>query len=368
MTGMPRPIWMPRLALATSVLGCALFLQGCDVPTHLMPEWRKQPDYMVDFQFVIPGERNPFLNSCSVNGLVAAMQCSGRGTCQPFDNKDPYSVTFCKCSSSWADPECRTKRKSQLLTFYLSMFGGFIGLDRMYVGQWGVAVAKTLTLGGGGFWYVWDIINYGCGTPYATVKRHSNYVEDSETTFRLADDLPRWCFITSTMVWFYAMGFTFSLLSVQKHIRVKRREFMLIQQLEQRMPGLTALAHDTWMRCNQPLSKLPGENRGKQLLREADHQAEAGMKHLWQRYGPGRPGPPQAGPHAAPPNFAPHTASWGAGSGYDGANGLGMGPGGPPIIQGDPWASMQGPHGGGGYGATGHGEVAPGANPFQTRV
>lgn len=182
------------------------------------------------------------------------MQCNGNGHCKAFDEQDPFSPTFCYCDADWADPECRTRRKSQFMAFFLSLFGGLLGVDRFYVGDIGTGIVKLCSLGGCGVLYIWDIVNYGCGQPYATIQRYSDAQGgvSAVSTFRLADDLPRWMFITSAMVWFYAMGFGFSLSSVIKDIRVKRREFMLIQQLEQRMPGLTAIAQDAWMATHYP--------------------------------------------------------------------------------------------------------------------
>lgn len=45
-----------------------------------------------------------------------------------------------------------------LTTLLLSIFVGSVGVDRFYVGQTGLGVAKLLTCGGCGIWHIIDII------------------------------------------------------------------------------------------------------------------------------------------------------------------------------------------------------------------
>lgn len=254
-----RHVWRPKLAAASVVLGFSLGLQGCDqtsdIATHIYPNWRQEPDYLVDFQFTLPGEYNPFLNSCSMRGLAGGMQCSGRGKCTAWDETTSDSITFCKCDTDWADPECRTKRKSQFIAYFCSLFGGVFGLDHFYVGDVGGGIAKAVTVGGFGIWYAVDIVRFGSGNPYATVYRHSPISETTvATSHRLATDLPHWCYFTSIMVWFYAMGFTFAFLAARRSIFTKRRDYLLLQVMEQRFPGLTAYSHDAWVATHFPES------------------------------------------------------------------------------------------------------------------
>ena len=45
-----------------------------------------------------------------------------------------------------------------LTTLLYSILLGFLGMDRFCLGQTGTAVGKLLTLGGGGVWWILDVI------------------------------------------------------------------------------------------------------------------------------------------------------------------------------------------------------------------
>lgn len=59
--------------------------------------------------------------------------------------------------------EIRISPKSKNTLVLLSVFLGFFGIDRFYMGQVGLGVVKLLTLGGCGIWKLVDIYLHAAG-------------------------------------------------------------------------------------------------------------------------------------------------------------------------------------------------------------
>ncbi|CAE7560368.1 unnamed protein product, partial [Symbiodinium pilosum] len=213
--------WMLFVALA----GCAVSLQGCSlvVPTHSKANWRRKPDYLIKYEHVPPGQpaAAAILNSCTP-GAAAREVCSGHGQCMPWshvplklaapgESAANLGVAFCQCEPGWADPECRTPRKSQLKAFFLSLFGGFFGLDRFYLGFPVSGLIKLVTLGGLGLWWLYDLVRVGCAPVYAK-------------DFRVSNDLPHWVFVLILVLLFGGGGIVYSLHSYVHYRKLKRAE------------------------------------------------------------------------------------------------------------------------------------------------
>eukprot|EP00927_Polykrikos_kofoidii_P018186 TRINITY_DN18381_c0_g1_i1.p1 TRINITY_DN18381_c0_g1~~TRINITY_DN18381_c0_g1_i1.p1 ORF type:complete len:585 (+),score=72.17 TRINITY_DN18381_c0_g1_i1:61-1815(+) len=184
-------------AVGLVLAAVASVLQGCDVIPHHIAAWQAQPSYVADFQVSITGKPTivAALNSCDQLGVPEAERCSGNGVCKPWNASSSISFPthFCECFRNWADPECRTRRKSQAVAFALSVFLGPLGADRFYMGDFGAGFAKTATFGGFGIWWLYDIVRVGSAPVYTD-------------RFRLAYDLHHIVYVICIVLIFTVLG------------------------------------------------------------------------------------------------------------------------------------------------------------------
>ena len=59
--------------------------------------------------------------------------------------------------SDWQEKTLRASLIEKHIILVLSLFGGMLGVDRAYNGDWFLAFLKTITLGGLFIWYILDI-------------------------------------------------------------------------------------------------------------------------------------------------------------------------------------------------------------------
>jgi len=222
----PSRLWcghIGRRALAGTALASllAVSLQGCsldDIVAHSTPMWRTKPTYLMSFQYIQHGRsaNQGVLNSCELEHLPAQEQCSGNGVCKTWNEDSariyPKPLSFCQCDRSFADPECRTRRKSQIVAYFLSVFAGYLGVDHLYMMRYDTAFLKLATLGGAGVWWIVDIVRIGSAPIYAS-------------DFRLAADLPHWLYVSFTVGFFFLLGYllySFGESQVRKYRETKR--------------------------------------------------------------------------------------------------------------------------------------------------
>src|SRR5258706_641425 len=62
-----------------------------------------------------------------------------------------------------APQEPDVSRRSRGVALLLSFFGGIFGLHRFYVDKPGTAIAMIFTFGGGGIWYLYDLVLIAAG-------------------------------------------------------------------------------------------------------------------------------------------------------------------------------------------------------------
>lgn len=227
--GRKRPRVFGRYLAVGLIMVLALCLQGCDIqiPTHKVGNWRTKTNYLSEYKYLPPGKsaNAAVLNSCSLPNVPATQQCSGRGYCKSFSTNSAAAqqstpLAFCYCDRSWTDPECGTKRKSQMTAFFLSLFLGFLGADYFYLGfpLWGIA--KLLTLGGAGFWWLIDIVRTGSGPVYAY-------------DFRTAADLPHWVAVLVMISACMLVGFVFAIETYLIYRKNKREDVAKLQNSEE---------------------------------------------------------------------------------------------------------------------------------------
>lgn len=213
--------YFPTRALSAAALAIAsLSLQGCDIPKHTLGNWREKESYLVKYEYIAPGQDSSTaqLNSCSVKDLATSLQCNGHGTCEKWYEgaEGAPDIRFCNCDSRWADPECRTQRKSQLTAFVLSVFLGPFGADQFYLGFRRQGVLKLLTLGGAGIWYLYDLVRIG-SAPVLTANK-----------FELIGDLHHAAFVLTLIVLMGILGFALSAWSIARQRNIKAREILLL--------------------------------------------------------------------------------------------------------------------------------------------
>jgi len=224
-----------NLAVMTVLLVSAMNLQGCDIMiSHSSGTWETRPNYMLSFAVksaemeedsgvttATTGGRRMLtkstMNSCSLD-LDDSQKCNGHGKCKEFVT----GVSFCQCATGWSDPECRTARKSQRSAFLLSLFTGFLGLDRFYLGELSAGTLKLATLGGFGTWWLWDIMWIGSAPIYT--RSHG----------RLAADLPHHIFVILAVIWVAFMSyFIFGVIGAMWHeSRILNRALLKVEQIQ----------------------------------------------------------------------------------------------------------------------------------------
>ncbi|CAE7818235.1 unnamed protein product [Symbiodinium sp. CCMP2592] len=219
---------IPRRTLILTGLATSVSLQGCStmIPTHETGYWQNMTSYLENYKFETPGLETTQLNPCALD-IPRYLQCSGHGECKAW-TQDPTrddlpkagadAPRFCYCAEGWADPNCETPRKSQRVAFLLSLFGGVLGLDQLYLGFFfPYGLLKLLSLGGLGIWWIYDLVRIGTSPV------------DTARSFKVARNVPHWAFVLSATIFFVALAFVYSAFSIRRHRVRKQREVMLLQ-------------------------------------------------------------------------------------------------------------------------------------------
>ena len=84
--------------------------------------------------------------------------------------------------------------KDKTTAILLSVFLGWLGVDRFYLGYTGLGILKLLTCGGWGVWWIIDIILIACGSVGPAPKvlmtaPPAQSIKTNETSMSVADEL-----------------------------------------------------------------------------------------------------------------------------------------------------------------------------------
>lgn len=225
---------MEAVAATVCVSFCvalSLMLQGCDVVVPVgraAAAWEEKPDYFADYQYQPFKGDMSVLGSCSLPSLPARERCSGHGECQAWNaSAVAQKLYFCLCYRDWADPECRTRRKSQRTAYFLALFGGILGLDQFYLGEYLLGIVKLSTVGGLGVWWLADVVRIGSAPVYAA-------------DFRLAEDLNHTVFMVCTIGVAVVLGYLFFGVYGAYAVRRQRRQALLAKAEDDFFAGKAA--------------------------------------------------------------------------------------------------------------------------------
>lgn len=75
-------------------------------------------------------------------------------------------MKVCRCNRDWAGKECSVQRKSKLVAYTLSVFFGWLGLDRLYLGFYLLGFFKLFTFGFFGLGWIFDVVYISSGDVY----------------------------------------------------------------------------------------------------------------------------------------------------------------------------------------------------------
>lgn len=201
----------------------AVSMQGCDISaSHSVPTWFVTIGYLKEFEVIPKGmsASDAIYNSCSDDSLDDDQICNGHGSCQEWSHGENATTSFCACDRDFADPECRTRRKSQLTSFVLSLLLGCLGADMFYLGYYLYGAAKLATFGGFGIWWIIDIVRTGSAPVFA----YDNY--------RLAADLDHWVFVFISVWFFLFLGYIFFTV-IMGRLRKRRMRNKLFLEMEE---------------------------------------------------------------------------------------------------------------------------------------
>lgn len=145
------------------------------------------------------------------------------------------------------------------------------GADQLYLGYGWYALAKLLTLGGCGFWYLYDLVRIG-SSPVLT-----------RSTFQVAADLPHFVFVLIVLTAALLCAFAIAIRGISQHRVKKSHEVMTLRtQALPQEEGEPLLGNGKEGEENV----APAESKPKENLATAESKSFSGYGATIPRFAP----------------------------------------------------------------------------------
>lgn len=119
---------------------------------------------------------------------------------QPDQNQTPAEPVVAAVT---AEPTVDRPEKVFLIAYFYSLVWGVFGVDRFYLGYWGLGILKLLTLGGFGIWSMIDLSSITSGHMRDKWDRR---LVDADKYQKTAKRITLWSGVITTLAVLFVVG------------------------------------------------------------------------------------------------------------------------------------------------------------------